>query len=133
MAKFDASNIKEKTNYLVAYDLMKGRDELKRIKIKHFTYIFIAVLVLAGGTFSVDAMTDNSISNTIKEALKINVNKKDYNATCDKMDNGNVKCNLGSEVTGGRDFALEIDKENLDKLDKIQFIVSESNQNSEEN
>ena len=26
---------------------MKGRDELKRIKIKHFTYIFIAVLVLA--------------------------------------------------------------------------------------
>ena len=49
------------------------------------------------------------------------------------MDNGNVKCNLGSEVTGGRDFALEIDKENLDKLDKIQFIISDSNQNSKEN
>ena len=48
------------------------------------------------------------------------------------MDNGNVKCNLGSEVTGGRDFALEIDKENLDKLDKIQFIISESNQNFKE-
>ena len=47
--------------------------------------------------------------------------------------NGNVKCNLGSEVTGGRDFTLEIDKENLDKLDKIQFIISDSNQNSEEN
>ena len=31
MAKFDASNIKEKTNYLVAYDLMKGRDELKSL------------------------------------------------------------------------------------------------------
>lgn len=133
MAKFDASNIKEKTNYLVAYDLMKGRDELKRIKIKQFTYIFIAVLVLAGGTFSVDAMTDNSISNTIKEALKINVNKKDYNATCDKMDNGNVKCNLGSEVTGSSDFALEIDKDDLDKLDKIEYIIQDSNQNSKQN
>ena len=40
MAKFDASNIKEKTNYLVAYDLMKGRDELKRIKIKHLYCCF---------------------------------------------------------------------------------------------
>lgn len=133
MAKFDASNIKEKTNYLVAYDLMKGRDELKRIKIKHFTYIFIAVLVLVGGTFSVDAMTDNSISNTIKEALKINVNKKDYNATCDKTENGNMKCTIGSEVTGSSDFALEIDKDDLDKLDKIEYIIQDSNQNSKQN
>ena len=133
MAKFDASNIKEKTNYLVAYDLMKGRDELKRIKIKHFTYIFIAVLVLAGGTFSVDAMTDNSISNTIKEALKINVNKKDYNAKCDKTENGNMKCTIGSEVTGSSDLSLEIDKDDLDKLDKIEYIIQDSNQDSEEN
>ena len=132
MAKFDASNIKEKTNYLVAYDLMKGRDELKRIKIKHFTYIFIAVLVLAGGTFSVDAMTDNMVSNTIKEALKINVNKKDYNAKCDKTENGNMKCTIGSEVTGSSDLSLEIDKDNLDKLDKTQFIIQDSNQSSEE-
>ncbi len=133
MAKFDASNIKEKTNYLVAYDLMKGRDELKRIKIKHFTYIFIAVLVLAGGTFSVDAMTDNMVSNTIKEALKINVNKKDYNAKCDKTENGNMKCTIGSEVTGSSDLSLEIDKDDLDKLDKIEYIIQDSNQNSKQN
>ena len=31
MAKFDASNIKEKTNYLVAYDLMKRSEEMKTI------------------------------------------------------------------------------------------------------
>lgn len=132
MAKFDASNIKEKTNYLVAYDLMKRSEEMKTIKLKHFTYVFIAVLVLVGGTFTVDAMTDNMVSNTIKEALKINVNKKDYNATCDKTENGNMKCTIGSEVTGSSDLSLEIDKDNLDKLDKTQFIIQDSNQSSEE-
>lgn len=117
MAKFDASNIKEKTNYLVAYDLMKRSEEMKTIKLKHFTYVFIAVLVLVGGTFTVDAMTDNSISNAVKDVFKIRVNDKDYNAKCDKTIEGNMKCRVDSEITGDADVSFEINKDYLDKID----------------
>ena len=128
MAKFDTSKIKNKTNNLVAYDLMKRSEEMKTIKLKHFTYVFIAVLVLAGGTFTVDAMTDNSISNAVKDVLKIKVNDKDYNAKCDKTSDGNMKCSVGAEITGTGDYSFEINKDYLDKVD-ISFNEYGSNIN----
>lgn len=117
MAKFDTSKIKDMTNNLVAYDLMKGRDEMKKIKFKHFTYAFVSILVLVIGTFSVDALTDNSISNAVKDALKVKINDKEYNAKCDKTANGNMKCEIGADVTRNGDVSFEIDKDYIDKID----------------
>lgn len=117
MAKFDTSKIKDMTNNLVAYDLMKGREEMKKIKFKHFTYAFVSVLVLVIGTFSVNALTDNSISNAVKDALKVKINDKEYNAKCDKTANGNMKCEIGADVTGNGDVSFEIDKDYIDKID----------------
>lgn len=117
MAKFDTSKIKDMTNNLVAYDLMKGRYEMKKIKFKHFTYVFVSILVLVIGTFSVDALTDNSISEKIKDAFKVKINDKEYNAKCDKTANGNMKCEIGADVTGNGDVSFEIDKDYIDKID----------------
>ena len=118
MSQIDASKIKEKTNNLITYELMRRNEEMKKSKLKHITYIFIAVLVLAGGTFSVDAMTDNSISNAVKDALKIKVNNEDYNAKCDKTSDGMMKCILDESVLGNSGEAiLEISEEYIGDIE----------------
>lgn len=125
----DTSNIKKRTNNLIAYDLMKGSEEMKKIKLKYFAYIMVGISVLVGGTFTVDAVTDNSISKIVKDVFNIKVNNQDYNAKCVKMADGNLKCSVDSKDLGGNDFSFEVNKDYLDKInitaanDNIEFSI----------
>ncbi|MDE5539279.1 MAG: hypothetical protein K2J20_02190 [Bacilli bacterium] len=115
MSKIDTGKIKEITNDLIGYELYKRKEIMKKNKLKHLGYAAIAVVVLAGGVVSVDALTDNSISNTIKNTLSVKVNDKDYNAKCTKNEKGVLVCNLDSEVLGeGNEATFEISEEYID-------------------
>lgn len=115
---FDASKIKEQTNNLIAYELYERSENLKKHKLKTMSFIILSIMLLIVGTFTVNAMTDNAITNTIKDAFKINVNDKDYNAKCEKLSNGNLKCSLGEEVLEkGTETSFEINKDYVDKID----------------
>lgn len=117
MSQFDASKIKEMTNTLVAYDLMRKDEEMRVLKFKHITYIAIAVVLLIGGTISVDAMTDNSISNAVKDVLKIKVNNEDYNAKCTKTTEGNMKCKIDSNILEGGEATFEVSSDALENVE----------------
>lgn len=117
MKEIDTKNIIKKTKALVAYQNFEKEEQMKKIKIKHFTYALIAMSVLLGGTFTVDAMTDNSISNAIKNVFPIKVNDQEQNAKCEKTSNGKIKCVLDKEVLGtSEEYSFETDEENLNNM-----------------
>lgn len=113
MSHIDASKIKKMTNNLVAYQVYERNEKMKKNKLKHFTYAFLAVVFLSAGTVSVDAMTDNAISNAIKDVLKVRVNDKDYNTKCQPGENGKMVCTLDESVLGDHSVEFEVDENDL--------------------
>lgn len=100
MNEIDTKKIKKMTNNLIAYDNYEKERKMKKKKIKQITFTFLALFVVIGGTITVDAATDNAISNLVKDALTVKVNGQDKNANCEKLSNGNYKCTIDKEVTG---------------------------------
>ena len=51
------------------------------------------------GTLTVDAMTNNAISNTVKDIFSINFNVdgEEKNASCIKLDDGTFTCTVDGE------------------------------------
>lgn len=51
------------------------------------------------GTLTVDAMTNNAISNTVKDIFSINFNVdgEEKNASCIKQDDGTFTCTVDGE------------------------------------
>ena len=67
--KIDTLNIKKMTKEKIAYDQFKKEGEEMKKKMHFLTFVILAVVLLAGGTISADALTDGAVSNAAKEAV----------------------------------------------------------------
>ncbi len=123
MNRVDTENILNKTNQLIGYDNYKREERIMKKKLRNMIFMFVAVVILAGGTFTANAMTDNSIVEGIKNALSIKVNGEDKNAKCEKTSDGNLKCVLDGEILGDNDSEVTVE---LDEkyLDDVSFSVT---------
>ena len=133
MSNMDVERIKKMTNILVACDKFEKERIMRRKKVKKSLVVFLAVFILVGGSVSVDALTDNKISDTIKDVLNVRVNGEDKNAKCEKLNNGNVKCTLDDGIidNGGLIFEYnaeesvrpEVTYKQTDTEDEIYFTL----------
>ncbi len=99
--------IKELTNSMIAYCNYEKERKVKKEKMRKITIAFMGIFLLVGGAISVDALTDNKISEAIKDVLTIKVDGQDKNAKCEKIGNGNVKCTLYEGLLDGEDITFE--------------------------
>ncbi|HIS38430.1 MAG TPA: hypothetical protein IAB45_02860 [Candidatus Onthousia faecavium] len=100
--KIDTDRIKSLTSQMIGYENFKKEKIIKKMKMKKVLYVFLGALTLSMGTLSVDALTDNAISNTFKEifSLNFNVDGEEKNASCIKNENGIITCTIeGDETT----------------------------------
>lgn len=123
MKKIDTENILIKTNQLIGYENYKREERIMNKKLRNMAFVILGVITFAGGTFTVNAMTDNSIVEGIKSVLKITVNGEDKNAKCEKTSDGNLKCVLDSEVLGNdnSEVTVELDEK---YANDVSFSVS---------
>ncbi len=72
---------------------------MKRMKMRKVAYVFLGAVTLCMGTLTVDAMTNNAISNTVKDIFSINFNVdgEEKNASCIKQDDGTFTCTVDGE------------------------------------
>ncbi len=120
MNEIDTNKIKQMTNNLIAFENYEKERKLKKKKMKNMAFAFLALFVIVGGTITVDAATDNKISNAIKDMITVKVDGQDKNATCEKLDNGNIKCSLDEKSTNGEDISFEYDG-NLIKKPEVSY------------
>lgn len=118
MSKIDTEKIKEITKEKIAYANFEREEKMKKNRIaKIITFIFILGIFVCG-TLTVNALTDNAIINSVKDALKIKVNGKEYNSNCVDDGNGMITCNISKEVTGnGSESSITISKDYIDKIE----------------
>ena len=123
MEKIDTEKIKEITNLKVGLTNYESEEFNRMKKLKVLSLTLLAGAILVGGTFTVDAMTDNAISTAVKDAvsdvLKVKVNGQDYNSHCEKLDDGTLKCTVDKEVVGNNietEVSVEINDEYIDSV-----------------
>ena len=117
----NTQRIKKRTNLKIGYELWKREEEHKMRKIRNITITLIGVAFFTAGTFTVNAMTDNKIVDSIKEVFtkQVKVDGEQKNAKCETLENGDIKCTLDKEVFGkeNRESTIEIASEYKDKLE----------------
>lgn len=101
MNKIDTERIKIMTNQVIGYENFKKEKAMKKMKMKKAIYVFLGAVTLCVGTLSVDALTNNAISNTVKDIFSINVdidgNKKI--SSCIKNEDGTITCTVDNKDT----------------------------------
>lgn len=119
MNKIDTKRILEKTNQMIGYEKSEREEKIMEKKLKKMSYAFIATITLLGGTFTINAMTNNSIVEGIKGLFTIKVNGTENNAKCEKTQEGTLKCQIdGNTNEEEKEITVEID-ENLINNAKI--------------
>jgi len=122
MNEIDTEKIKKMTNNLIAYNNYEKEQKMKNKKLKNTLYTFLGLCIIIGGTITIDAATNNKISNLVKEVLTIKINGEEKNANCEKLTNGNYKCTLDKNITGtDGELTLEYNKDLLNGLPEIKF------------
>lgn len=124
----DTNKIKKITNNLIACENYEKERKMKNKKLKNTAFIFLALFIVIGGTISVDAATDNKISNAIKDMITVKVNGQDKNAKCEKLSNGNIKCSLDKEVINGNETTFEY---NTNLMDPPEITVNQTDETDE--
>ena len=102
MREIDTERIKNMTSQMIGYENYKKEKVMKRMKMRKVAYVFLGAITLCMGTLTVDAMTNNAISNTVKDIFSINFNVdgEEKNASCIKNENGIITCTIeGDETT----------------------------------
>ncbi len=96
MNKIDTNQIKEMTNQLIGYENFKMEEKMKKKKLLNIAFVFGGIILLGFSTITVNALTNNVVSDAIKKIIPfkvINKNDEDIkNATCTELDNGNISC-----------------------------------------
>lgn len=100
MMRIDTENIKMMTNQIIGYENYEKEKIMKRKQLKKITYAVFGIFILCIGTFTVNALTDNSVSNAVKDWFTITVDGDEHNASCIKSDDGTITCTVDKEVTG---------------------------------
>ena len=99
MKVIDTERIKNMTSQMIGYDNYKKEKVMKKMKMRKVAYVFLGAVTLCMGTLTVDAMTNNAISNTVKDifSLNFNVDGEEKNASCIKQDDGTFTCTVDGE------------------------------------
>lgn len=99
MNKIDTDRIKNMTSQMIGYENFKKEKVMKKMRIRKFIYVFLGAITLCIGTLTVDAMTNNAISDTIKNIFSINfdIDGEERNANCIKQDDGTFMCTVDGE------------------------------------
>ena len=99
MKGIDTERIKNMTNQMIGYENYKKEKVMKRMKMRKVAYIFLGAITLCMGTLTVDALTNNAISNTVKDMflIRTNIDGKENNASCIKQDDGTFTCTVDGE------------------------------------
>ncbi len=111
MSKIDTEHIKNMTNQIIGFENYKEEKKLKKNNIKKITFVFLGAITLCMGTLTVDALTNNAISNTVKDIFKINfsVDGENKNASCIKNEDGTFSCTVDGE---NNSFDITTDENN---------------------
>lgn len=99
MKEIDTERIKNMTSQMIGYENFKKEKVMKRMKMRKVAYVFLGAVTLCMGTLTVDAMTNNAISNTVKDmfSIKTNIDGKENNASCVKNTDGSFTCTVDGE------------------------------------
>ena len=99
MREIDTKHIKDMTSQMIGYENFKKEKVMKKMKMRKVAYVFLGAITLCMGTLTVDAMTNNAISNTVKDIFSINFNVdgEEKNASCIKLDDGTFTCTVDGE------------------------------------
>lgn len=99
MRKIDTEHIKNMTNQIIGFENYKKEKIMKKNNMKKFAFVFLGAVTLCMGTLTVDAMTNNAISNTVKDmfSIKTNIDGKENNASCVKNTDGSFTCTVDGE------------------------------------
>ena len=99
MNKIDTERIKNMTNQMIGYENYKKEKVMKKKKMKKIAYVFLSAITLCMGTLTVDALTNNAISDTVKDmfSIRTNIDGKENNASCIKQDDGTFTCTVDGE------------------------------------
>ncbi len=104
MSRIDTSNIKRLTKEKISYTIYEREEQMKKQNLIRFAVFITIFSVFIGGTFTVNALTDNKIVETVtekvKDVLKVKSNGKEYDASCKKESDGSITCTLPEELTG---------------------------------
>ncbi len=121
MNKIDTHQIKEMTNQLIGYENFKMEEKMKKSKLRNIVLVFIGIILLGFSTITVNALTNNAVSDVIKKIIPfkaINKNDEDIkNATCTELNNGNISCII-EEDSEDDDNKFEITVEYDSSYDK---------------
>lgn len=118
----NTESIIKKTNQLIGYEKFEREKRRKMKKVRNVLLSLSILAVFLASGFTVNALSDNGIVNSIKEALNLNikVNGEEKNATCKQEENGNIKCTLDKEVLGEDGTEIEIEYQE-DFQGKLEF------------
>lgn len=122
MSKIDTSNIKRLTKEKISYTIYEREEKMKKQKLIRFAIVIAIFSVFIGGTFTVNALTDNKIVDTVtekvKDVLKVKSNGKEYDASCKKESDGSITCTLPEELTGkDTESVINFADGNMDNID----------------
>ena len=122
MSKIDTSNIKRLTKEKISYTVYEREEKMKKQKLIRFAIVIAIFSVFIGGTFTVNALTDNKIVDTVtekvKDVLKVKSNGKEYDASCKKESDGSITCTLPEELTGkDTESVINFADGNMDNID----------------
>ncbi len=109
MNKIDTEHIKIMTNQIIGFENYKKEKIMKKNNMLKVVYVFLGAITLCVGTLTVDAMTNNAISDTVKEmfSVKANIDGKENNASCIKNTDGSFTCTVEGEEDN---FNIKTDK-----------------------
>lgn len=99
MKQMDTERIKNMTSQMIGYENFKRKKMMRKMKMRKVAYVFLGAITLCLGTLTVDAMTNNAISNTVKDIFSINFNVdgEEKNASCIKQEDGSFSCTVDGE------------------------------------
>lgn len=99
MNKIDTEHIKNMTNQIIGFENYNKEKIMKKNNMIKVVYVFLGAITLCMGTLTVDAMTNNAISDTLKEvfSIKTNIDGKENNASCIKNTDGSFTCTVEGE------------------------------------
>lgn len=122
MSKIDTSNIKRLTKEKISYTIYEREEKMKKQKLIRFAIVIAIFSVFIGGAFTVNALTDNKIVDTVtekvKDVLKVKSNGKEYDASCKKESDGSITCTLPEELTGkDTESVINFADGNMDNID----------------
>lgn len=96
MKTFDVNNIIVATENKIGIYNYEKEGIMRRKRFKIMGILVLSVAVIGAGTFTVDALTDNSIKKAVDDLVKVKVNGNEYNSTCVDSGDGTIKCKVGS-------------------------------------